>query len=256
MRKHPRPPPAIGAPKDMDDHTPQRKCRKCGTEYPLTDDYFPKADETHWRRICLFCFRDVNHVRYLKNKSKHQIKSKRYYEEHKEKLLIRNAIYRKNHKNEMRSYNEKWRNNHRDVIREKARIRDKKHPEERHIIWERRRARKLGLPDTFTLQEWNYALEYFNGCCAVCQRPPGLWHTLAQDHWIPIDYKGEDNPGTVAGNIIPLCHGSDGCNNKKANQMPHDWLYNIYGYKKARIIERRIDEYFRHLISKRDDNAR
>src|SRR5260221_119478 len=71
--------------------------------------------------------------------------------------------------------------------------------------------RKRELPNVFTSQDWRNALEYWGHRCAVCERPRGLWHTLSQDHWIPLS--SPDCPGTDPTNILPLCCGTDGCNN-------------------------------------------
>lgn len=106
----------------------------------------------------------------------------------------------------------------------------------------RRRARKRDLPDTLTPTQWQHALDYFNGCCAVCGRPPGLFHTLAADHWIPLS--SPDCPGTVAMNMIPLCHGQSGCNNSKGDKPAQQWLEQGYGKRKARQILAHIEDFF------------
>jgi len=114
-----------------------------------------------------------------------------------------------------------------------------------------RRARKRNLPNTFTPEQWRHALDYFHGCCAVCGRQMndlfGEFYPAA-DHWIPLSYKGKDNPGTTATNIIPLCHGVGGCNNKKNSTMPDEWLEREYGKRKAKEIIARIETYFESII--------
>jgi len=92
--------------------------------------------------------------------------------------------------------------------------------EHRRIYVNNRNARKRLMPNTFTTEEWQHALNYFCGCCAVCNRQLNDMfgeYRAAIDHWIPLSYKGDDNPGTVANNIVPLCHGSGGCNNRKGS---------------------------------------
>lgn len=104
----------------------------------------------------------------------------------------------------------------------------------------RRYARKRALPATFTAQDWQRALDYFDCRCAVCNRPIGLWHTIAQDHWIPVTKGGAYTPD----NIIPLCHGDGGCNNSKGNKDAHEWLLSRYSARKTAQIEKRIAAYF------------
>ncbi len=125
-----------------------------------------------------------------------------------------------------------------------------KNKQKRFVINARYRANKRGLPKGFTIEQWQYAINYFSGCCAMCGRQLNdLFgtHKAAMDHWIPIAYEGNDNPGTVAANIVPLCHGAGGCNNSKNATMPDVWLRQHYTEKQARQIEKRIEEYFEHV---------
>lgn len=115
------------------------------------------------------------------------------------------------------------------------------------IIKQRYRARQLSLPHNFSKHDWDIALHYFGNCCAVCGRPRGLWHTLAADHWIPLSAGIEGNPGTVAINIVPLCHGRDGCNNSKSDKMPMDWLTQRFGTRQAKVISNRIESFFKSI---------
>ncbi len=104
------------------------------------------------------------------------------------------------------------------------------------------RARKRRLPNTFTAQERRRALDYWNGRCAVCGRPAGLWHTIAIDHWIPLS--SPECPGTVCTNMLPLCHGTDGCNNRKYAKMPNVWLRETLGKHRAARKREEIDYFF------------
>lgn len=107
------------------------------------------------------------------------------------------------------------------------------------------RARKRDLPDTFTLEDWERAQGYFNHCCAVCGRQlNSLFNdfTAAADHWIPLSHA--DCPGTIAVNIVPLCHGIDGCNNSKSSRDAQEWLIEKFGKRRAKEILERIEAYF------------
>jgi uncharacterized Zn ribbon protein len=102
--------------------------------------------------------------------------------------------------------------------------------------------RKQRLPNLFTSQDWDRALEYWGYKCAICERPRGLWHTLAQDHWIPLTSPA--CPGTVASNILPLCHGEGGCNNSKGKKLPLAWLETHLGKRRASRKLEEIEAYF------------
>jgi len=104
------------------------------------------------------------------------------------------------------------------------------------------------LPCTFTEDQALRALAYFGDRCAACGRPAGLFHILAFDHWIPLVSNREDNPGTVAENMIPLCHSregdTEGCNNVKHSQDPYYWALRQFGDKKGRKVINRVEAYF------------
>lgn len=134
------------------------------------------------------------------------------------------------------------------AARRAANLRQWARPELRawlRVYYHNRRARLRGLPHTFTRDEWSRCRDYFNGCCAVCGRQgKDLFktHTIAADHWIPL--ANPDCPGTVATNMLPLCHGEDGCNNTKWAKHPNDWLFQVYGKQKAATILKRVNTYF------------
>lgn len=179
---------------------------------------------------------------------------RRYYRENiEQRRAAGRAAYWEN-REQRRVYNQQWYQNNLPKVRayyranrEKFRERGKRRtPEQKRLIKQRYRARKTGLPDTFTKEEWARALDYFHGCCAVCGRQLNdLFgeHTAAMDHWIPLS--SSECPGTVATNMLPLCHGLDGCNNAKAGRMPEEWLNERYGRRKAKQILERITAYFK-----------
>lgn len=104
------------------------------------------------------------------------------------------------------------------------------------------RERKRNLPYTFTTEDWLRALEFWDHCCAICGRPRGLWHTISQDHWIPLTHP--KCPGTVPTNILPLCYGADGCNNSKGKKDPKEWLVEKFGKRRAARKLAEIEAYF------------
>lgn len=77
-------------------------------------------------------------------------------------------------------------------------------------------AKKLALPNSFTVAEWQQCLSYWNYKCAYC----GSTDNLAMEHFIPLASKSEPCPGTVKENIVPACKN---CNSSKYNKSPHDW---------------------------------
>lgn len=141
-----------------------------------------------------------------------------------------------------------------DVKKAGVRKYQAENPHKRKATETRRRARKQNLPDVFTGENWLRALNYFNGCCAVCGRPlRDLFgsHTASADHWIPL--ASPNCPGTVPTNIVPLCHGEGGCNNTKHASEPTDWLTRAFGKRRAKGILKRIEAYF-EWVRKQDES--
>jgi hypothetical protein len=116
----------------------------------------------------------------------------------------------------------------------------------------RRRAAERNLPNNWTPADMTYALDYFGGCCAYCGRPlNGIFHMMAFDHYIAVNDKRADNPGTVPTNMLPACHarkdapaGTPACNNGKHNKPPEVWLVERFGKRKAATIIARIEAFF------------
>jgi hypothetical protein len=109
------------------------------------------------------------------------------------------------------------------------------------------RARANNLQASLTEADWEFALDYFHHACAVCGRQlTDLFGdtVAALDHWIPINDSSPDNPGTVATNIVPLCHGFNGCNNSKCDRDAEQWLIERFGKVKAKRISARVNAYF------------
>lgn len=116
----------------------------------------------------------------------------------------------------------------------------------------RYKVRRNSLPNTLTDQEWQTALDYFGGCCAICGRPAGLWHKIVKGHWIPLS--SSDCPGTVASNIIPICDGQDGCNQSQKGRLPTEWIRQRFGNgPKGQKITDRINAYFGGLSAREQD---
>lgn len=103
-----------------------------------------------------------------------------------------------------------------------------KHRAIARINVQKRNALKKQLPNSFTDQDWQKTLEYFNHKCVYC----GSSERLEQDHFIPITKNG----GYTPNNIVPACKT---CNLRKYNYSPEQWcspeIYNI------------IQEYFQNF---------
>lgn len=219
-----------------------------GPILPATTKYFYMRETGRFRQDCIECVKARIAENYQKNRARYDAYHTQWRDANRDYLRERTRKWRNNNLELARESNRRYQAKNIEQIRIKNRRYQRENLDKAYVSWQRRRARKHSLPDCFTLADWQRALEYFNGCCAVCGRQLNdLFgeHTAAMDHWIPLS--SPDCPGTVPTNIVPLCHGVGGCNNSKSNSEPVKWLEWKHGKRKARQIERRINEYFKSL---------
>lgn len=92
---------------------------------------------------------------------------------------------------------------------------NKDNPECRSAMAHKRRARLNGNGGSYTTQEWLELKSFYKNKCLSCGRTEkqlkrtGL--RLSPDHVVPLSRGGSND----ISNIQPLCHGKNGCNNKK-----------------------------------------
>lgn len=204
------------------------------------------------RRICNDCKRKDG-VDYGKT---HKEERAKYKADHYDEFITRDRAYYWRNKEKDNARAKEWRKNNPTKFRMGVKRAKAKKPDlyraNEAIKQSRRRQRLNELPNDFTIYDWERALEYFNGRCAVCNRLPDKNNVLhiAADHWLPL---AKNTKGTVVDNIIPLCHngagspfhGADsGCNNRKSAKDPVQWLKEVYDEITSEEILRKIEEYF------------
>lgn len=240
---------------------PQTKCcTKCAEIKPLAEFRKDPTKKDGLYSSCRTCCRKQARERRLRDLDASRAAEKVYRDSRRDEL---NALQRARYAKNPDPIRERNRNNRRENLErflesERKSYQKKKglgkgykkgdYQRKKHSILAsglRRKARKLSLPDSFSVADWRYALDYFNGCCAVCGRPPGLWHIMSMDHWIPLN--NPDCPGTVPTNIVPLCHGDGGCNNSKKASDSEAWLVRKFGKKIAYTVLSRVNIFFDSL---------
>lgn len=260
----------------VSDHTPDlplKQCSKCGERYPATTEYFyfdkKKRDKlTCWCKVCSKAYNAANRDRkkaynakyHAANRDRAKVRDAEHYAKNRDRIRVRAGKYYATNRDRIKAHVAEYYAQNRDkakarVAEWQAKNPDKVHayhtkwlannPEKRRISYHRYYARKRALVASFSAAEWQRCLEYFGHCCVYCGRPRGLWHTLAQDHYIPLSRGGT----YTADNIVPACHGDGGCNNRKCDRDAHEWLVGEFGARKARQIERRIRDYFDHVAT-------
>jgi hypothetical protein len=241
-----------------------KRCSKCGEEKPATREYFlPCKDcKQNLKAMCKACrrayqreYRKKNnteikaymHQYYLDHKEAHRKRMRQYVQDNYEKLRQQWQLYREQNRSQVLA------SQHRHYIRNKSRVNEKARQYRqlnRHVDKAgklRYRARKRALPDTFTSTQWLLCLDYWHYCCAICGcQLRDLFGEVKPhaDHWIPLSYKGTDNPGTVPENMICMCTS---CNTSKNDSLPKQWLSQRFNKGKTAEILQRIEAYFQWI---------
>jgi hypothetical protein len=161
------------------------------------------------------------------------------YWRHPETSREQTKRWKRAHPERVRATTDAWRKAHPVLFREMDRVRQ-----------QRRRARKQQLPAAFTHAEKRACLAYWQHACAICGAQEGFFHTLVLDHWIPLRDTA-NCPGTVAENLVPLCHGKYGCNNIKSARDPEAFLVSRFGTRFARRKLAEVEAYFASIRSKK-----
>jgi 5-methylcytosine-specific restriction endonuclease McrA len=181
-------------------------CSKCGVDRPVSDYYREPKKNDGLSYACRGCtlirsteWAERNQGRRRETDQKKRI---RYLADGRDRTYARR--WRARHPNHYKEYYR--RNFERD--RDKLWLRD-----------QRRRARLAGLPWNFSKEDKADVMEMFEHECAFC----GSVNELTMEHVVPVDRRDVLNPGTVRGNIIPLCKL---CNDSKGTKLLEEYLLN------------------------------
>jgi hypothetical protein len=222
------------------------QCRECATEYSKT-----------WREKKIEQEPDYIARLYQRHQAENQARARRYYESHKEQhrerqrkwdelnaerlIQTRREYYLRNREQFIEDRRQ-WRKDNAERYRAYNRRWQEENPEKTGMIAigrdARRRARKRALPYDFSARDWDYCLQYWQNCCAVC----GTAGEIHADHWIALSAPG--CPGTVRDNMISLCAH---CNQTKWATHPEKWLTEKLGAESAAQKLQAIQAYFEHV---------
>ena len=232
-------------------------CCKCHEWKPRSEFSTHKSGKDNLRSECRSCVSTSNLIYRTENREKVLAQKAIYRAEHRAELNEKSAIYKRlkresqppKPKKEKQVYVKKRRSA--DLLKldrlvcgeiKRKRVPRKTRPASKDFSSSpKRAAREHGKPAKFSKIDALNAIAAFNGCCAVCGRPPGLWHSIALDHWVPVT--SPNCPGAVGWNLVPLCHGVGGCNNSKNNRDAEEWLIDKFGKRKGMAILKRIESY-------------
>lgn len=208
-----------------------KQCNKCKGIKTLTREnfYISAAHKGGFRHQCITCCKKADSAR--RNSPERKLKKAEYdklhQKVHRERYTEYMREYRVKNKDKiveyLLNYKEIYRPRKKEYDKEyrklnKARIKKSKklyRANNKHLSraqWQRRQALVRNLPNTLTIEEWEQAIQYFDGKCVYCKGDS----KLEQDHFIPVIKNG----GYERGNIVPSCKS---CNSSKKDRDFFEW---------------------------------
>lgn len=151
---------------------------------------------------------------YKENRDDIRARAKESRERNKEHYLEYYRNYYRENRSTVLEHKRKWRERNQEYQNQLVKDWEKRNPERVTLIDQRRRARELSQPDTFTSEEMVQTLKYFGESCALT----GSKEEIHWDHVIPLSV---GNVGTVKGNMIPL---DAELNRRKSNLNIFEWF--------------------------------
>lgn len=231
-----------------------KKCIECKEELPATLEYFPQ-NRDGIKTKCRKCTNEYLKKYHAKNRVQNNETSRAYYQNNKKRLNEMGKQWYEDNKEEVLEWSKqyyienskcikkrvkKYRQENKDKIAEFMRNWYRNNPEKARIYSARRRTRKMSLPTTLTIEQWEEIKTYFNCECAYCgmgeEEHKEIYNqVLHQEHFIPLVKGG----AYTHNNIIPSC-GS--CNPSKGDKNFFEWYPKQEFYSKARE-----DKILKHL---------
>lgn len=138
----------------------------------------------------------------------------RFYKNNKDRVLEHGRKYRENNPIKTTERHFKYSQENREKISYRERMYRNSNIELSRIKLLRKRARRVALPNTLTVEQYESTLLRFNNSCALSGRK----EDIHADHVIPISI---GHGGTIHGNIIPL---NSSINISKSNHNVFEWF--------------------------------
>lgn len=214
-------------------------CSQCKIE--LTVDNFSKNGRNGLRTDCKECLKQYYQnnkesiaariKQYHKdNKEARAEYKKQYIQDNKETIAKQRKQYAQDNKVAIAKQQKQYQRDNKKILTKKKKQYAQEHLQEAYIRNNNRKAKKLLLPATLTIEQWENIKRHFDNACCYC----GKELPLAQEHFLALSMGG----CYTHNNIIPAC--------KKCNSSKHDrdffvWYSTQPYYSKKR--EQKILKY-------------
>lgn len=203
-----------------------KACSNCNEVFPAVSKYYHKnknnPDGLAYQ--CKVCRNHYNKMRQRKKASESPANTRLYQETYRKMNKDKIAVYRK----------EYYSRNKKKELFNSIRY-NRENPEVMRETLQRYRAKKSNLKHSFTKEDWEFCLNYFNHSCAYCRISQSKTNeTFHQEHVVPVSKNG---PYT-ADNIVPSCPSCNFSKNsidmevwfKRQSFYDEKQLYNIIKY--------------------------
>jgi 5-methylcytosine-specific restriction endonuclease McrA len=210
-----------------------KKCKKCGNEFPATEEFFyvHKECKDGFRPECKACRIKIVKNFYKENNNKILEQKKEYHIKNRDKICAIKKEYNKINSSKRSKWGKKYYIENKDLLNKKSKDYYYSNPERSRYYAKKskhkRRTLEKQIETNFSFNEWRFCKEHFDYKCAYC----GKEQPLTQDHFIPLSKGGE----YTKNNIIPCCSI---CNSSKCNSDFFEWypMKSFYDKKKERKI--------------------
>lgn len=157
-------------------------------------------------------------ARYAVTREQTRERTEAYRAANPEKVRAAHAAYQASNPEKVREWRRAW------ALRNPERVRASK-----VLVESRRRARKAGVAISFTKDDWQAALDFFENACAYC----GAVEALEIEHVVPLK-RPECAPTHGPENVLPACRP---CNRSKRDKLVSEWRPEVAAALVARVLD-------------------
>lgn len=210
----------------MSDHSIlQKRCKKCNTLYPATNEFF-YYNKGYLCSPCKECISKANKEYSKKNPEKVATNKKKWQQTNREKVYRSTRNWMKNNPEHVEAYYQQYYQEHKLKYRERNRKWQQNNPEkskeydrryrEKHPLQVRAKfAKRRNAPGSHTRDDILIQYKSQKGKCWWCGKKVKL-EKCHVDHRIPINRGGSNNPNNI---VISCPH----CNMSRGDKLPHEW---------------------------------
>lgn len=205
-----------------------KTCNRCKTEQPEVNFSKDSRAPDGLQYVCRKCATAHKKVQYAANPERYKDRVKARYVANPDKVNAAKKAWRDANPDAVKARNKARyaasTESERAYAREGIKAWKAANPDKVRAMTQKRRAMKVGIVSTLTIEQWNHILDVFNNTCAYCGAGDKKLH---QEHFIPLSAGGE----YTHDNIIPACYH---CNTSKGARDFFTWYPAFHCYDKQR----------------------